>query len=146
MEDTWFHGSMNALAGSMWWTDVFLCMYSIISFVLIIYFYLHADGRNMVLWMSTPETQCHSLFIWLKCTNNHNIFITWRSAIWQSFVYLFTLQRGLYAGPLACSINLATLFIFMHVAWFSHKNFSKGVVKCKGVYQDVICATLCFIW
>ena len=43
-------------AGSMQWTDMFLCKQSIISFVLIIYFYLLADGRKLVLWVSIPET------------------------------------------------------------------------------------------
>ena len=75
-------------AGSMQWTDMFLCKQSIISFVLIIYFYLLADGRKLVLWVSIPETyNVIVFFIWLKCINNRNLFITWRSAIWVLFIY-----------------------------------------------------------
>ena len=35
----------------------------------------------------TRDLQRHSFFIWLKCINNCNLFITWRSAIWVLFIY-----------------------------------------------------------
>jgi len=134
MDNTWFHGSMNALAGSMWWTDVFLCMYSIISFVLIIYFYLHADGRNMVLWIHLRPNVTVYLFDW-----NALITITYslRGEVqYGKVLFIYSRYKGAYMaiwhrmhdGRAVCKILCTCTWpFFMEVCWCMNVKWAVGL-------------------